>query len=88
MLILLFLIDSHNQYVSILSNIIFIESQRIFKITNNLELSENTKRESIKIFDRLKKCDLVSGKNPEGVTSAVIYMESILTSENISQKNI
>jgi len=61
---------------------------RIIKIANNLELSENTKRESIKIFDRLKKHDLVSGKNPESIASTVIYMASILTSENISQKKI
>lgn len=62
--------------------------KRIIKIANNLELSENSKRESIKIFNRLKKYDLISGKNPETVASTVIYMASILTCENLSQKKI
>ena len=60
----------------------------IIKISNNLELSENTKREAIHIFDALKERRLTAGKKPDAVAATVIYMASLKTGVNLSQQKI
>ena len=60
----------------------------IVRIANNLEISENTKREAIHIFDTLKERKLIAGKKPDAVAATVIYMASIKTGVNLSQQKI
>jgi len=60
----------------------------IIKIANNLDIPENTKRESIHIFDTLKEKKLIAGKKPDSVAAAVIYMAGIKTGVNLSQQKI
>lgn len=60
----------------------------IIKIANNLELSENTKREAIHIFDALKEQRLTAGKKPDAIAATVIYMASIKNGTNLSQQKI
>lgn len=60
----------------------------IIKIANNLDIPENTKRESIHIFDTLKEKKLIAGKKPDSVAAAVIYMAGIKTGINLSQQKI
>ena len=60
----------------------------IVKIANNLEISEKTKREAIRIFDTIKQQELVAGKKPDVVAAAIIYMASLQTGENLSQQKI
>jgi len=60
----------------------------IIKIANNLEISENTKREAIRIFDTLKERELTAGKKPDAVAATVIYMACIKTGENLTQQKI
>jgi len=60
----------------------------IIKITNNLEIPENAKREAIHIFDSLKEGKLTAGKKPDVVAATVIYMASIKTGINLSQQKI
>jgi len=62
--------------------------KRIIKFSNNLELSERTKRKAIRIFDKLQELGVTVGKNPDGVASTIIYMASIITNENITQQQI
>ncbi len=62
--------------------------KRIVKFSNNLRLSESTKREAIRIFDKLQELGVTAGKNPDGVASTIIYMASIKTCEHISQQQI
>ena len=60
----------------------------IVKIANNLEMTENSKREAIQIFDILKERDLIAGKKPNAVAATVIYMAGIKTKSELSQNRI
>ena len=60
----------------------------IVKIANNLNISENTKREAMRIFDTLKEKKLIAGKKPNSVAATVIYMAGIKTGVNLSQHKI
>lgn len=62
--------------------------KRIIKFSNNLQLSEKTKRKAIRIFNAFKELNITAGKNPDGIASAIIYMASIKTNENITQQQI
>ncbi len=58
----------------------------ITKISNNMNLSEKTKRDA---FDILKKCEdekITAGKHPVAQAAASLYIASILNGEKISQK--
>jgi transcription initiation factor TFIIB len=58
----------------------------IVKISNNMNLSEKTKRDA---FDILKRCEdekITAGKHPVAQAAASLYMASILNGEKISQK--
>ena len=60
----------------------------IIKFANNLQLSETTKRDAIKIFDTLKEKELTAGKKPDAISASVIYMACIRTNINLSQSEI
>ncbi|GKS66910.1 hypothetical protein YTPLAS73_04570 [Nitrosarchaeum sp.] len=60
----------------------------IIKFANNLQTSEITKREAIRIFDVLKEKELTVGKNPHAVADTVLHMAGIKTNANITQNNI
>ncbi len=60
----------------------------IIKISNNLEIPENTKREAVHIYDILREKELTSGKKPDTVAATVIYMACIKTGINLSQQKI
>ena len=58
----------------------------IAKISNNMNLSEKTKRDA---FDILKKCEdkkITAGKHPVAQAAASLYIASIINGEKISQK--
>ena len=60
----------------------------IIKFANNLQLSETTKRDAIKIFDTLKEKELTAGKKPDAVAATIIYTACIRTNVNLSQSEI
>lgn len=60
----------------------------IIRFSNNLGLSEPTKRDATFILDKLKEKQLVAGKKPDAVAAVVIYMACIRNNENISQHKI
>ena len=62
--------------------------QCVVKIANNLEMTENSKREAIRIFEILKERELIAGKKPNAVAAAVVYMAGIKTRANFSQQKI
>ena len=58
----------------------------IAKISNNMNLSEKTKRDA---FDILKQCEdkkITAGKHPVAQAAASLYIASIINGEKISQK--
>lgn len=60
----------------------------IIKFSNNLEISELTKRKAISIFDSLQEKELTAGKNPHAVAATVIYMAGLVSNENLTQDEI
>ena len=60
----------------------------ILRFSNNLKISEVTKREAFRIFDLLKEKGIVAGKKPDAVAATVLYMACIETSENVSKQKI
>lgn len=60
----------------------------IIKLANNLQTSEITKREAIRIFDVLKEKEVTVGKNPHAVAATVLYMAGIKTNANLTQNDI
>jgi transcription initiation factor TFIIB len=60
----------------------------IAKVANNTNLSEKTKRQAFNIMKQVTENEISAGKDPMGVAATVLYISSIKTGENISQKDI
>ena len=60
----------------------------IIRFSNNLGLSEQTKRDAIFILDTLKENRVVAGKKPDAVAAVVIYMACIRNNVDVSQHKI
>jgi len=60
----------------------------IIKFANNLQLSETTKRDAIRIFDMLKEKEFTAGKKPDAIAASVIYMACIRTNIDLSQSKL
>jgi len=60
----------------------------IIRFSNNLGLSEQTKRDAIFVLDSLKEKKVIAGKKPDAVAAVVIYMACIRNNVNISQYKI
>ncbi len=58
----------------------------IVKISNNMNLSEKTKRDAFNILKRCEDEKITAGKNPVAQAAASLYIASILNGEKISQK--
>ena len=58
----------------------------IVKISNNMNLSEKTKRDAFNILKRCEDEKITAGKHPVAQAAASLYMASILNGEKISQK--
>ena len=60
-------------------------SSFLTKISNDLGISEKTKRYALKILSDSEECGSAAGKNPIGQAAASLYLASMLMGENISQ---
>jgi len=58
----------------------------IAKISNNMGLSEKTKRDAFEILRRSENEKITAGKHPVAQAAASLYIASILNGEKISQK--
>jgi len=58
----------------------------ISKIASNANLSEKTKRHAIKILKKAKEEMLIAGKDPVGIAASALYIASLETGENITQR--
>jgi transcription initiation factor TFIIB len=61
-------------------------SSFISKISNNMNLKENTKRGAFKILDLCEKEQITAGKHPVAQAAASLYISCIINGEKISQK--
>jgi len=56
----------------------------LIKISNNLELSEKTKRKAMQIMDNVTRSRISAGKNPMGLAASILYLSCLF---NGDQKN-
>ena len=56
----------------------------LIKISNNLELSEKTKRKAMHIMDKVTRNRISAGKNPMGLAASILYLSCLF---NGDQKN-
>jgi len=62
--------------------------QCIARIASQIGLSEKTKRIASKLLKRAEEKQIVSGKDPMGMAASALYLSSMETGENITQKTI
>jgi len=60
----------------------------IAKIASNTKLSEKTKRYAVKILRKAELGQLVAGRDPMGMAASALYLASLETGNNITQKSI
>ncbi len=60
----------------------------VMRIASNLDLSEKTKREAIRILSEIKSRGGTAGKDPMGLAGAVLYLVSIKNNEYVVQKRL
>jgi transcription initiation factor TFIIB len=63
-------------------------SSFVVKLSNNMKLSEKTKRMALEILRRSKKKRLTAGKHPVAMAAASVYMSTLLNNENITQSSL
>ena len=62
--------------------------QCISRIASQIGLSEKTKRIASKLLKKAEEKQIVSGKDPMGMAASALYISSMETGENITQKTI
>jgi transcription initiation factor TFIIB len=60
----------------------------VVRVANKAKITEKTKRQAINIMDKVTQNEISAGKDPMGLAATVLYISSIKTGENISQKDI
>ena len=58
----------------------------IARIASNANLSEKTKRHAIEILKKAEDEKIIAGKNPMGMAASALYVASLETGKNITQK--
>ncbi len=60
----------------------------IARIASQIGMSEKTKRRAMMILKKAEQQQMVSGKDPMGMAASALYLASVYTRENITQKTI
>jgi len=60
----------------------------IIRISNNLDLSEKTKRKAIQIMDKVIRSRVSAGKGPMGLAATVVYFACHVNGESKTQREI
>jgi transcription initiation factor TFIIB len=60
----------------------------VVRVANKANITEKTKRQALDIMDKVTQNEISAGKDPMGLAATVLYISSIKTGENISQKDI
>jgi len=62
--------------------------QCIARIASQIGLSEKTKRHAMKLLKKAEQSQIISGKDPMGMAASALYIASMETGENTTQKTI
>ena len=60
----------------------------IAKIASNTKLSEKTKRHAVKILRKAELEKMIAGKDPMGMAASALYLASLITENNVTQRSI
>jgi len=60
----------------------------ISRIASQIGLSEKTKRHAMKLLKKAEERQIISGKDPMGMAASALYIASMETGENTTQKTI
>jgi len=60
----------------------------VVRVANKTNLSEKTKRHALNIMEKVTENQISAGKDPMALAATVLYISSIKTGENISQKDV
>jgi transcription initiation factor TFIIB len=60
----------------------------IVKVANKANLSEKTKRQAAQMMYNVTSREISTGKNPMGLAASVLYVSSIKTGENATQRSL
>jgi transcription initiation factor TFIIB len=60
----------------------------ISRIASQIGLSEKTKRHAMKLLKKAEQNQIISGKDPMGMAASALYIASMETGENTTQKTI
>jgi transcription initiation factor TFIIB len=64
----------------------FDSSEFINRIASQAMINEKTKRDALEILSRLTKKETLTGRNPLGIASSVLYLSCITNGEKITQE--
>ena len=57
----------------------------IIRISNNLDLSEKTKRKAMHIMDKVTRSRISAGKNPMGLAASILYLSCLFNGDHRNQ---
>ena len=57
----------------------------IIKISNNLDLSEKTKRKAMHVMDKVIRSRISAGKNPMGLAASILYLSCLFNGDHRNQ---
>ena len=57
----------------------------IIKISNNLDLSEKTKRKAMHLMDKVIRSRISAGKNPMGLAASILYLSCLFNGDHRNQ---
>jgi transcription initiation factor TFIIB len=60
----------------------------IAKIASSTKLPEKTKRHAVKILRKAEEQQIMAGKDPMGMAASALYLASLYTGNNITQKEM
>jgi len=66
----------------------FIYETHLIDISEQLKLSDKTLICCYKLLKKLKEKNMVSGRSPIGVISAIVYIGCMVTGENVGQETL
>lgn len=66
----------------------FDSAEFVTRISNEVGISEKTRRDALEMLSRAKQKEISAGKNPIGLAASVLYLSCIMNDEKIKQAKI
>ncbi len=67
---------------------VFKSSEFVTRISNEVGISEKTRRDALNLLSRITQKEISAGKNPMGLAAAALYLSCSINDERIKQRSI